>query len=116
MPKALMVVFTDPKGPEAEEQYNKWYTDVHVPEVLETPGFVAVTRYKVTDSPGVPGAGSEVQRYLALWEIEADDVAAAAKALQEQAVKDGWGLGEGIDPMSISMRFFEPITERITKE
>lgn len=115
MPKALMVVLTSPRSPEVEQEFNRWYTDVHIPEILRTPGFVGVTRYKVSASQFLPGAESQGPQYLALWEIEADDVAAAANALQEQAISDGWVLDDAIDPASISIRFFEPITERITQ-
>lgn len=115
MPKALMVVLTNPKAPELEQQFNRWYTDIHIPEILKTPGFVGVTRYKVSDAQFLPGSESQGPRYLAIWEIEADDVAAAATALQEQAINDGWILDDTVDPSSISIRFFEPITERITE-
>lgn len=114
MARALMVVLTDPKNPELEDAFNEWYTNVHIPEVLETPGFAAVTRYKASEAEFVPRTPG--QKYLAIWEIEADDISAAAKALQDQAVKAGWALGDAIDPASISIRFFEPLTQRITKD
>lgn len=106
-----MLVRSSPKTPELEDEYNSWYTDVHIPEVLETPGFRAVTRYKLFDDQSGQGA-----KYLAIWEIEADDIPAAAKALQEQAVKDGWQLDDAIDPSSMAIQYFEPISDRITEK
>ena len=44
MAKYTFVVLTNPtSGKEAE--YNKWYNDQHIPDVLNVPGFVAAQRF-----------------------------------------------------------------------
>ena len=46
-----MLVFTNPL-PGREAEFNKWYDEVHLPEVLQVKGFVAARRYVVSgDSP-----------------------------------------------------------------
>lgn len=48
MTKHVLLVFTSPtEGNEA--QYNDWYNNVHLAEVLTTDGFVRAQRFKVSD-------------------------------------------------------------------
>lgn len=48
----------------AESEFNRWYDDVHLPEVLACPGFVAASRYECVH--GEP-------RFLALYDLERKD-------------------------------------------
>jgi hypothetical protein len=68
-----MVVQTGPVSAEREDEYNDWYSGTHLPEVLAVPGFVAARRYKLT--------GTDAPTYLAVYEIEADDLTAPVKEL-----------------------------------
>ncbi len=67
--KALLVVFTEPTSDAAEDIYNEWYTGKHLPDCLAVPGYVRATRYKAID-----GERAISQRYLALYELEVDDL------------------------------------------
>jgi hypothetical protein len=64
-----------------EEDFNHWYSDVHLADGLKVPGFVAAQRFKLSDvqRKGVPPAQ---WKYLTVWEIEADD---PTEALAETA-------------------------------
>lgn len=64
----VMVVFSAPHDGRLEE-YDEWYDDVHLDDVLRTPGFVGAQRFDVADLSDVP-AGR--YRHLALYEIEGD--------------------------------------------
>jgi hypothetical protein len=59
-----------------EDEFNRWYEDTHLPEVLRVPGFVAGRRYALTG----PGA-ADGPRFLAVYEIETEDLAATLAAL-----------------------------------
>ena len=53
MARYQYVVMTNAvEGRDAE--FNEWYTNIHLKEVLEVPGFTAATRYRVVARPG-PG-------------------------------------------------------------
>jgi hypothetical protein len=80
----LSLVFSNPVHGK-EDEFNAWYDDVHVPEVLRTEGYVSATRYKICprqanmgplESPASPDARSlpdlPPQLYLAMWEMEGD--------------------------------------------
>ena len=82
MPKAIVLVFTDCRDPAREKEFNEWYDNTHVPDVLETPGFVGCTRYELMGNPG-PGQG----KYLAIYDVESDDLPSAMAALQQRSVE-----------------------------
>lgn len=62
-PEWINVVTVDIDPPHAED-FNRWYNDVHVPEILSCPGWRAARRYECLD--GEP-------RFLAIYDLE-DDV------------------------------------------
>ena len=74
MPKGIMVVQTGPVSAEREGEYNDWYAGTHIPEILAVPGFVGARRYKLAGGDGAPS-------YLAIYEIDADDIFAPVKEL-----------------------------------
>ncbi|KAK2746556.1 hypothetical protein FQN55_005542 [Onygenales sp. PD_40] len=56
-------------GPElAEEEFNRWYEEEHVPMVAECPGFLRVVRYRLREAKG-----ENVARYLAVYEVRGRD-------------------------------------------
>src|SRR5712692_5831572 len=74
MAKYTFVVMTNPTaGKEAE--FNEWYNKHHIPDVLNVPGFVCGQRFRLADTQ-MGGENSNVYKYLALYEIETDDLAA----------------------------------------
>lgn len=67
MARAIMAVFSNPTSPEVDEEFNRWYSDVHVKDLIARPGITSARRYKVSEA--MHGAGAE-HRYIALYEIE----------------------------------------------
>ena len=89
-----LVVFTEPKrGQEAE--YNRWYEEVHLREVLEVEGFVAAQRFELASAQISDDAGSAPGRYLAIYEIEADDLESALAKLN--AGSETMEISESLD-------------------
>jgi hypothetical protein len=79
MAKATVLVFTNCADPARENEFNEWYDNTHVPDVLETPGFVGCTRYELIGDPG-PGQG----KFLAVYEVESDDLPSTMAGLQQR--------------------------------
>jgi hypothetical protein len=65
-----------------EDEYNKWYDEEHLPDVLSVDGFVAARRFLAV--PSVHGELPE-HRFLAVYELETDDLPAALAALSAAA-------------------------------
>jgi hypothetical protein len=54
------LVKSKPSDPAREAEYNAWYDDIDVPDVLEVPGFMRARRAVAVTLPGsVGGAASE---------------------------------------------------------
>lgn len=84
MQRGIVLVFSAPASPEVEDDYNQWYDDVHLKEVLQVEGFVGGRRYKLDrDQPRPPRPGTPLaeQPYVAVYDVEAERVADAATAL-----------------------------------
>jgi hypothetical protein len=72
----LMALNGAKAGEEAE--FERWYDDVHIPEILAVPGFTAARRFRIVDT-NVQGSGGWTN--VSLYEIETDDLPAALAAL-----------------------------------
>jgi hypothetical protein len=53
--------------PEVEDEFNEWYDNVHLPEVVACPGFVSGRRLEAASPHQSP-------RYAAVYECESKDV------------------------------------------
>jgi hypothetical protein len=81
MKKWLILVEVNCTDPDRVEELHDWYEKTHIPDLLQVPGMVRVTRYENV-TPG------EVRsRFLTLLEVEADDVWQVTTALQEDSAK-----------------------------
>ena len=81
MAKWLVIVESDCSDATQEREFNDWYNKTHIPDVLETPGVVRATRYETLD----PSAGTS--KYLAAYEVEADDLQTVMKAVGQNVAK-----------------------------
>ena len=68
MAKWLFVVESNSTDRAREAEFNDWYDKIHVPDVMETPGFIKATRYENTK----PSEGEA--KFLTIYEIETDDI------------------------------------------
>lgn len=94
---ATMVVHISPASEEVEAEFNRWYDEVHIPQVVERiPGVVRATRLRQTAEQLLPSEALEVRRYLTLYELDTTDLQATADRLGE-------ALGDGTLDMSPSV-------------
>ncbi|HZO80169.1 MAG TPA: hypothetical protein VFB33_00615 [Candidatus Binataceae bacterium] len=110
MAKYTLVVLSNPTtGKEAE--FNEWYDKMHVPDVLRVPGFVAAQRFKLA-GPQLNDA-PRPHRYLALYEIETDDIQASIDALRQRAGTTEMLISDAIDIQGVFAAMFTPVAERV---
>ena len=112
MARHTFVVFTNPTEGR-EDEYNDWYDNTHLSDVLKVEGFVAAQRFKlsVTDpSQEFP------HRYMALYEVESDDLAKVAQALSEAGESGAMFISESLDRPDATAKYFTPITDRRTAD
>jgi hypothetical protein len=110
MPASVLLVMTTCSDPAREEEFNRWYNEVHIPDILSIPHFVAAQRF---GRSGRPNPNEPDATYLAIYELDTTDTAAAAKALGEGG-RQLAANGRMIDCIkSISLTYFNAIGERV---
>jgi hypothetical protein len=62
-----------------EEEWNRWYDEVHVPEMVDCPGWVSGERYVTEDESGK-------RHYISLYELEGPE----ALKSEEFEARRGW--------------------------
>lgn len=111
-PRQTFVVLTNPT-PGLEADFNTWYDEVHLPEVLAVDGIVSAQRFRLSRSQ-MPGVDETVTHtYLTLYEIEgdADEVFAA---LQADLDAGRIVLPDLFDVPGLRNWLYQAITERVT--
>jgi len=106
--KYTYVVLSNPK-PGQEDSYNQWYTERHLREVIDVPGFVAAQRFQIDDD-----SADVTHRYLALYEIESDGIAKTMQDLMGRARDGRMVMADSIDLDSVSAILYKAITPRVT--
>ncbi|HSW57250.1 MAG TPA: hypothetical protein VLH15_02490 [Dehalococcoidales bacterium] len=82
MARYLLFAFSDCKDPSREKEFNEWYDNMHVPDMLEVPGMIKATRWmSANPKPG------EYRRYLAMYELEADDLTEFDAKVRERGMR-----------------------------
>ncbi|HTQ19891.1 hypothetical protein [Mycobacterium sp.] len=101
MAKGIIHVETRPSSPDRDQEYNTWYDEVHLPELVALDGIVSARRLRPVDGDGP---------YLALYEIEGDDLQAILDNLH--ANSRGLNMSDALqlDPPPV-MRLLEVTTE-----
>jgi len=111
MPHFKYVVFTAPAAGQ-DDAYNDWYDNHHLAEVLEVEGFVAAQRFKIVETDHNTQPAS---RYLAIYEIEADDPKTVLDRLVEIGTGGGMVISDALDRASAKTILYQPIGERMVK-
>jgi hypothetical protein len=94
-------VETDCSDPSQEKD---WYNNVHVPDILETPGFVSAIRYENTN----PASGRG--KFLALYQIETKNIEKTKEAFSK-IVTNKWQQGRMSElVVAISADFYKQTT------
>lgn len=105
MAKHMVIVLSDPvEG--SEREYDKWYENVHLDEVLETTGWTAAQRYVLTDHKG----GECPNRFMALYEVDTDQPSDIVRRLDE--TRRDRQQSAAIDRANAALWVFSPTGER----
>lgn len=91
--------------PGDDDAFNAWYNDVHVPDILDVPGFTAAQRFRFVDHPAL---GDYPFRYLAIYEVAADQVEAAFAEMNARAGTDKMVLSPTLDVENVHAVCFAP--------
>jgi hypothetical protein len=108
MSKYKLIVFTDPvEG--REDEYNDWYNNQHLSDVVAVPGFGSAQRFKLKELRD----GQFRHRYLAIYEIESDDYGKVMDALMSRAGTSAMLISEALDSPTADVAVFEACSQRV---
>ncbi len=110
-----MVVGSNPADPTRDAAFNAWYTDTHLADVLAVAGFQAARRYALSDVRPMTGTAASPFGYLAVYEIESDDLQQTARELQAALDDGSIPISEDFDLTNFSVDFYAliPGSERV---
>ena len=111
MAKYTFVVMTNPtEGKESE--FNEWYNKNHITDVLNVPGFVSAQRFRLAEAQ-LGGEASKTFKYLAIYEIETDDLAGTLKELRARGETGEIVPSDAIDMKKIGSFIFTPVADKV---
>ena len=109
MKKCILVVQTNPVVGR-EDEYNDWYTNRHLDDVLKVPGFKSAQRFMLAQDDG-----TSKWKYLAIYEFESE---APERIMEDYLLKlagtPAMELSDGMDMQSFSSTPWVAISERQT--
>jgi hypothetical protein len=112
MAKFKLLAFNNPVVGR-EDEYNDWYTNTHLPDVLRVPGFLSGQRFRLTatQKDGTP----QSYQYLATYDCEADSVTQLLDALRDRLGTPELPLSSALSEQRV-LWCYEPITEPMHRQ
>ncbi|ALJ16399.1 DUF4286 family protein [Sphingopyxis macrogoltabida] len=94
-----------------EDEFNKWYDQQHVPDIMRVPGVVGAQRFR-----GGAGTKSGVGsfRYLAIFDIESPEPGLVVDEIMRRSGTDEMPRSDAISSTRFAM-LYEPIGNRLEK-
>ncbi len=101
MRKGILYVESRPSSPDRDAEYNSWYDEIHLPQLMALDGFVSARRLRPVADDGP---------YVALYEIEGEDLQAILDNMLAHAGELHLSDALQLDPPP-AMRLLEVTTE-----
>jgi len=105
--KTIMVAFSNPVDGK-EDEYNEWYANVHLKEVVQVKGFKSAQRLRLADAQMMEG---QAHKYLVIYEMENEDVAGTVANLQAAIGGGQLHMKPVIDEAGLTMSIFQSIAD-----
>jgi len=105
MAKYLVVLSNPVDG--REDEYNEWYDNIHLQEVVALNGFSSGQRFKMPGNAPLPSD----HRYMALYEIDGDPAEAVNELLSSVSKLN---MSSALDTQSAKMMVFEAMGKPVT--
>lgn len=109
MKKYRFVVLSNPT-PGMEDEYNKWYNETHMREVVAVSGIDTAQRFKIHEESLRPGV-NPAHKYLAIYEIETNDISSVMEDLRSRPGTPAMFISEAFDTSTVSSLVYEVITD-----
>ena len=86
------------------DEFNEWYTNVHIVDVVnQVPGVVSAQRFQL--APVQRREPPHPWRYLAIYQIDTEDLQATMRSLQELSGSPAMPVSDSFDPKHLALVF-----------
>lgn len=99
MARYKLVAFSN-AAPGCEGEFNDWYDQQHMPDVLAIPGFISAERYV--------SVGEGRHKYMAIYEIETEDLGALLEDFGKRPGTELMPISDALDVQSGLVGFWQP--------
>lgn len=109
--RVYYLVFSNPVSDDRIDEFHRWYDEVHIPEVLATPGFVSAQRIGLRQTEFAK-ATEPAQRFGVIYEIEGDPEQVMGQV--SAGVAAGTiHMSDVLDLSTFAMAFWDPRGEKV---
>lgn len=108
MPKYKLVVLTRPIAGK-ENEYNDWYQNVHLNQVVAVDGCTGAQRYRLAHNL----VKEDVLPYLAIYDMETDDLASVMAEMDRRAGTDRMVVSDAVDQQGLIAAVYEEFGARV---
>lgn len=84
-----------------DDDFNTWYDEQHVPDVLAVPGVVSAERFIC--------ASGGPHKYMAIYEIETDDLGSVLAEFGKRPGTDLMPVSDALDFSTAQVAFWQPL-------
>ena len=105
-----LVIMSNPV-PDREDDYNDWYQNIHLGQLVALPGFKSAQRFRRVRSL-VEG---ETHPYLAVYELETDDIDAVLDGLRAAAERKQLTMSDTLDLANIYAVVYEKFGDEVVE-
>lgn len=96
MAEYVLVVYSRPVAGR-EDEYNDWYNNQHLKDVLAQPGYLSARRFKLTDFKLDPAMPDPSHPYVAFYYMETEDPEAALNDMRARVEAGIIGLTDAME-------------------
>ena len=107
--KSYLLALGNPM-PGLEDEFNDWYTNVHIKEAITVDGFLSAQRFMTS---GTQMRSDQPYKYLAIYEIESGREAEAIENLKKAIPT--FDMKPVVDVKNSHMMVVESISDMLTK-
>jgi hypothetical protein len=108
MPRYKLIVLSSPvAGREAD--FDLWYQNIHLPEMMTISGFQSAQRFRLTESL----AEKDGFPFLTIYEIETNDVPALLDEVRKRAGNGRLTISDSLSPQVYAVAY-EPVGPAVT--
>jgi hypothetical protein len=106
--KTYYTVYSNPM-PGKDAEFNDWYTNVHLAEVLQIDGFVSAQRFQLAELQVI---NDQPYRYMAMYEIENDNIEKTVQNMM--AAAGGLQMTDAMDTDKVHIAIVQSVTGVVT--